>query len=41
MDIADILPELPVHETLNWTLVRKVVKITLSRYGVVNIDHRR
>jgi hypothetical protein len=41
MDIADVLPELPVHETLNWALQRKVVMITLSRYRVVNIAHRR
>jgi hypothetical protein len=41
MDIENVLPELPVHETLNWTLERMVVKITLSRYRVVNMAHRR
>jgi hypothetical protein len=35
MEIADVLPELPVHETVNWVLEMKAVKIILFIYTVL------
>ena len=41
MEVADVLPELPVHDTVNWVLEMLVVVKMLCIYSIVDIDHGR
>jgi hypothetical protein len=39
MEVADVLPELPVHDTVNWVTEMLVVVMMLCIYSIVDIDH--